>query len=500
MTTTKDTQAPNVLMVMVDQWPGRLLGIAGHPVIQTPTIDAIARNGIRFTNAYTECPICIPARRTLMTGTTTRTHGDRVFNTVGTMPDLPTVADCFGNAGYQTYAVGKLHVYPPRDRIGFDDVLLAEEGRPHLGGLDDYDIFLADRGYPGQQYLHGMNNNNYMHRPWHLPEDCHVTNWSTMQMARTIKRRDPTRPGFWCLSYTPPHPPLIPLESYVDYYRQFDIPKACQGDWSQDPESLPVTLRMNQSFYGGYQGDVLREVRRAFYALCTHIDHQLRVVIGTLREEGLLDDTIVLIASDHGDMLGDFGLFAKRTYYEGSGHIPMVLMGTAADRRVGHHRTDDRLVGLQDVMPTLLDLAGIPVPDSCDGISMVGERKRATLYGDCLENISATRMLHDGRHKLIWYPAGNHLQLFDLHEDPDELRNLADDPDYAAVRARLEEGLAGELYGADVERGWVKDGKLAGFAAPPYQEHADRGLNGQRGLHFPQPPEIGQDVSVGFPT
>jgi arylsulfatase A-like enzyme len=321
-----------------------------------------------------------------------------------------------------------------------------------------------------------------------------------MQMARTIKRRDPTRPGFWCLSYTPPHPPLIPLESYVDYYRQFDIPEACQGDWSEDPEGLPVTLRMNQSFYGGYKGDVLREVRRAFYALCTHIDHQLRVVIGTLREEAILDDTIVLIASDHGDMLGDFGLFAKRTYYESSGHIPMVLMGTAADRRVGHHRTDDRLVGLQDVMPTLLDLAGIPVPDSCDGMSMVGERKRATLYGDCLENISATRMLHDGRHKLIWYPAGNHLQLFDLDEDPDELRNLANDPDYTAVRARLVEGLAGELYGADVEQGWVKDGKLVGFEAPPYKEHPDRGLNGQRGLHFPQPPEIGQDVMVGFPT
>jgi arylsulfatase A-like enzyme len=454
---------------------------------------------VRFTRAYTECPICIPARRTLMTGTTTRTHGDRVFSTVNPMPALPTVAQCFRDAGYQTYAVGKLHVYPPRDRIGFDDVLLAEEGRPHLGAIDDYEMFLADRGYPGQQYLHGMNNNNYMHRPWHLPEDTHVSNWASMQMARTIKRRDPTRPAFWCVSYTPPHPPLIPLETYVDYYRQFEIPEALRGDWSEDPD-LALPLRMNRDFYGGYQGNVLTEVRRAFYALCTHIDHQLRVIIGTLREEGILDDTVVLFAADHGEMLGDFGLFAKRTYYEGSGRIPMILMGRAGDRRVGHHRVDDRLVGLQDLMPTLLDLAGIPVPQSCDGLSMVGERRRQTLYGDCLENTSATRMMHDGRHKLIWYPAGNHVQLFDLEDDPDELRNRADDPDYAAVRARLIETLVDQLYGADLEQGWFRDGKLVGFEAPPYREHPDRGLNGQRGLHYPQPPEVGQDVMVGFPT
>jgi arylsulfatase A-like enzyme len=292
----------------------------------------------------------------------------------------------------------------------------------------------------------------------------------------------------------------VPLASYLDYYRPFAIPEAMQGDWSEDDAALPLPLRMNRAYYGGYRGAVLTEVRRAFYALCTHIDHQLRIVIGTLREEGVLDDTIVLIAADHGEMLGDFGLFAKRTYYEGSGCVPMVLMGRAGDQRVGHHRVDDRLVGLQDLMPTLLDLAGLPVPQSCDGLSMVGERRRQTLYGDCLENVSATRMLHDGRHKLIWYPAGNHLQLFDLEDDPGELRNRVADPDYATVRARLIDGLVDQLYGIDVEQGWVKDGKLAGFEAPAYEEHPDRGLNGQRGLHFPQPPQVAQDVMVGFPT
>ena len=178
----------------------------------------------------------------------------------------------------------------------------------------------------------------------------------------------------------------------------------------------------------------------------------------------------------------------------------MVLMGTATDRRVGHHRVDDRLVGLQDVMPTLLDLAGIPIPESCDGVSMVGDRKRSTFYGDCLETVSATRMVHDGRHKLIWYPAGNHLHLFDLAEDPGEQNNRVGDPSYAGVRDRLAEVMANEAYGVDLEQGWVRDGKLVGFEAPPYAEQPDRGLNGQRGLHFPEPPHVGQDVTVGFPT
>ena len=490
---------PNVLLVTVDQWPGKLLGCAGHPVIQTPTIDQMARNGIRYSRAYTESPICIPARRTLMTGTTTRTHGDRVFDTVRPMPDhLPTLARTFHDAGYQTFAVGKLHVYPPRDRIGFDDVLLSEEGRPHIGGVDDYDMFLADSGHPGQHFGHGMNNNNYMHREWHLPEHCHVTNWATQSMCRVIKRRDPTRPAFWYLSYTPPHPPLIPLGIYMDYYRQFAMDHALDGDWAADPEALPYCLKMVRNFWRELPPPVLAEVRRAFYALCTHIDHQLRLVWGTLREQGVLDDTIVMLTADHGDMLGDFGMYAKRLFHEGSANVPMVLMGRAGDPRVRPGTTDDRLVGLQDVMPTLLDLAGIPVPATVEGRSMLGER-RATLYGDCLDNHGATRMLHDGRHKLIWYPAGNRIQLFDLVVDPGERQDVATTPGYAKVRAKLEAELATHCYGVDVEQGWVRDGKLHGYEPGPYVPKPDRALSGQRGVHYPEPPQIAPDKMVGFP-
>ncbi len=488
------------MLVTVDQWPGNLLGVAGHPVAQTPTLDQLARNAVRYTRAYSECPICIPARRTLMTGTATRTHGDRVFGTTTPMPDhLPTLAQCFRDAGYQAYAVGKLHVYPPRDRIGFDDVALAEEGRPHLGAVDDYDIFLAEQGFVGQQFAGGMNNNNYMHRPWHLPESCHATNWLTQAMCRTIKRRDPKRPAFWYLSYNHPHPPLAPLSHYMEFYRQFEPPAALEAAWSRDPEELPFTLKMCRNYWRTLPAPALREARRAFYALCTHIDHQFRLVLGTLREEGLLDDTAIFFTADHGEMLGDFGLYAKRLFYEGSSGIPCMLMGPLGDPRTLPGTVDARLVGLADVMPTLLDLAHLPVPGTVEGLPMLGTERREILCGDCLENNGATRMAHDGRHKLIWYPAGNRVQLFDLAADPTELQDLAADPAHRAIRARLSAALVQAAWGTDHEKGWVQGGVLTGFDPGPYVPFPDRSWSGQRGLHFPPPPALAEDKMVGFP-
>ncbi len=478
-------ERPHVLLITADHWPGSLLGASGHPTILTPTLDQLARNGIRFTQAYSECPVCIPARRTLMTGTTPRTHDDRVFNVKMTMPPVPTLAQTFREAGYQAYAVGKLHVIPQRNRIGFDDVILNEEGRLQFGAVDDYELFLGDRGYAGQQFAHGMSSNEYSYRPWHLPEDCHPTNWTTQQMVRTIKRRDPTRPAFWYLSYNHPHPPLVPLSCYLDMYRDVDPGLPYVGVWAADLDRMPYYLQGQRARWDHLNEHAIRWARRAFYALCTHIDHQIRVVIGTLREEALLDNTIILFTSDHGDMLGNHHLWAKRLFYEDSAKVPMILMGTANDARVGHHRTDDRLVGLQDVMPTLLDLAGIEVPDTVEGISMVGEKRREWLYGECGEGIEASRMIHDGRYKLIYYPVGNRFQLFDLREDPQELHDLGEDPGRAEIRQRLTKLLVGELYGDDLN--WLKDGELVGLPAQTYEPRPNRGLSGQRGGHWPIP-------------
>jgi arylsulfatase A-like enzyme len=489
------SRAPNVLLVTMDQWPGKLLGAAGHPAILTPTLDHLARLGTRYPRAYSECPVCIPARRTLMTGTAPRTHGDRVFLPAAAMPNLPTLAQTFRNAGYQAYAVGKLHVYPQRDRIGFDDVLLAEEGRSHLGTIDDYDLYLAEAGHAGEQFGHGMNNNDYLFRSWHLSECTHVTNWITREAAKMVKRRDPLRPAFWHVSYTHPHPPLVPLESYLAMYRTLDVDEPLGADWAS--EALPRAVATVRAHWGDRVPPArLGAIRRAFYALCTHIDHQLRVLFGTLREEGVLDDTIVMVTADHGDMLGDFGLWAKRLFYEGSAQVPMILMGTKGDARVAEGSVDSRLVGLQDVMPTLLELAGIPIPPTVEGVSMCSS-KRGLLIGECREDANATRMAHDGRHKLIWYPAGNVVQLFDLDLDPGETHDVSREPGYSDVRRDLETALAEYAHGVD--RDWIVAGRLAGFDPGPLKYKADRAWGGQRGMHFPQPPLTDPTKPVGAP-
>ncbi|MBN9887056.1 sulfatase-like hydrolase/transferase [Salipiger abyssi] len=472
----------NFLLICVDQWPGHLIEAAGRSDIETPTLNRLCASGTRFSRAYSETPICGPARRGLMTGTNARAHGDRRFRPDLRMPDMPTLAGCFRAAGYQTAAIGKLHVFPPRDRIGFDDVKLAEEGRSGLDGFDDYDEYLGEQGHAGEQFMHGMSNNEYSWRPWHLDERHHVTNWTTREACKTIKRRDPTRPAFWHVSYTHPHPPLAPLTEYLDRYRMRDVLPPVESDWSGDAD-LPYALANMRAYWDRLTPERLTEARRAYYALCTHIDHQIRLIIGTLREENLLENTVIGFIADHGDMLGDHGLYAKRAMLEGSVGIPMILLDRPDGDRFAAGAVDTRLAGLQDIMPTLLDMAGIEIPESCCGESLAGPAQRDHLYCEAMEGAGAMRMVTDATHKLIWYPAGNRVQLFDLANDPNETRDLSADPACAEIRAALERRLLGELYGEDLS--WVSDGTLIGCPAPERAAMDNRGLTGQRGLQFP---------------
>jgi len=472
---------PNVLLICVDHWPGLLLGARGHQHILSPTLNQLAANGVLFTEAYTTTPTCIPARRALMTGTSARTHGDRVFNEFGEMnPDLPTLPQVFRDAGYQAFAVGKLHVYPQRNRIGFDDVILCEEGRHHLGGgMDDYEMFLVREGYAGQELTHAMGNNVYTTRPWHLPETCHPTNWTVREMCRVIQRRDPTRPGLWYCSFVTPHPPVTPPGDYLDMVRDSGVDDPFIGDWAADFDTLPYALKLHREAQTPMSEKEIRAARMGFYAQCTYIDHQVRLLIGALREESLLDNTILMFISDHGDMLGNHGLWGKPPMFEWSAKIPMILVPTAGYERAGHHRVDDRLASLRDVMPTLLDQCDIPIPDTVEGHSLVSEVKRDHLYCEHHEDDRAMRMVRADGHKLIWYPVGNRIQHFDLNNDPCEMHDLSEDSQFSDVRDRLTRLLVRNCYGSDLA--WVQDGELKGLPDKEFEPAPQRGLNAQRG-------------------
>lgn len=395
-------------------------------------------------------------------------------------PGLPTLPQMFRNAGYQAYAVGKLHVYPQRNRIGFDDVILCEEGRHHLGGgRDDFELFLEREGYPGQELTHAMGNNVYTTRPWHLPEHCHPTNWTVREMCRVIQRRDPTRPAFWFCSFIGPHPPITPPKEYFEMYRDMGVDKPFIGDWAGDFDKLPYALKKHRSRWQDMNEKETKLARMGFYAQCTYIDHQIRLLIGELREQDLLANTIIMFVSDHGDMLGNHNLWCKPPMLEWSAKIPMILVPTDRYDRVGHHQVDNRLVCLRDVMPTLLDLCAIPIPETVEGHSLASDYQRDHLYCEHYEDERAMRMVRAGRHKLIWYPAGNRLQLFDLNEDPQEMNDLSENSGLSSIREQLVHFLIQDIYGTDL--GWVRDGTLVGMPDMDFKPLADRGLLGQRG-------------------
>lgn len=468
----------HVLFIQVDQWGEKFLDFTGNNTIMTPTIHQLARDGVMYSNCYSTCPVCIPARRSLMTGLFPKTHKDRVYSDRMKMPAVTTLAEAFYQAGYHTMAVGKLHVYPQRNRIGFQDVILQEEGRYEFGGPDDYQIWLGENGYIGQEFLHGMGNNTYYTRTWPLSETAHPTTWATGQMIKQIKRRDPEKPAFFYLSYTFPHPPLVPLSEYWDMYSEQDIQEPEYGDW-EDESFIFKELTEAARYYS--HKEMIR-AKRAYYAQCTHIDNQIRLVIGALKEEGILDDTILVFTSDHGEMLFDHGMVGKRTFYENSAHIPLIFSGNPVSELRG--KVDDRIACLEDIMPTLLELCKIEIPSSVEGQSLFEKERRDFLYGEISEGYRATRMIRMGNYKLIYYPYGNKVQIFDILQDKNELHDLSKKEKFKSIKEEMLARLCASLYGKD-RKEWIRNGKLVGVEAPAYKERGDYTFSNQRGLHWP---------------
>jgi arylsulfatase A-like enzyme len=477
---------PNVLMICADQWPGGIMGCYGNENVMTPTLDNLAKNGIRFSQCVSTCPVCIPARRSLMTGTFPKTHGDRVYTDTMLMPNIKTLAQSFRDSGYQAYAVGKMHVYPQRNRIGFDDIILHEEGRTEFGVVDDYKQFLADKGHVGEEFLHGMSSNEYHTRPWHLSEELHPVTWTTHEMMRMMKRRDPLRPSLFYISHQFPHTPLVPLQYFLDMYDEDEIPVPSQGDWLDDSTIIKYLTEKDGVDYSTKE---IKRARKAFYAMCTQLDFSIRSLIGTLREEGLLDNTIITFFTDHGDQLFEHGMTAKRTFYEGSTHVPLIITSPLLNEFRGEVRNE--IVCLEDVMPTLLDLCGINIPETVEGKALLSKnhKPRKMLFGEVNDGVRATRMARSEDLKLIYYPCGNTIHLFDMKKDPNELHNLHNDINYKKQEKELIDFLIENLHGDD-DLSWVKNGILIGYPEPEYINKRNYGMGNMRGLHFPQPPKL----------
>ncbi len=411
------------------------MGIAAHPVIQTPVLDELGTSGFHFTNAYSACPICIPARRTIMSGQKPVTHG--CVHNANRILEAPTLPQILGEHGYQTHLSGKLHLWPERKHYGFQSMDWADgpgcqaQEEPHGKGDADADYArwinreLGSLNIHRPQVSHGITGNAWNIRTWQWDERLHFTNWCTDTALNFLGRRDPTRPFFLKLSYFHPHPPLTPPQFYYDRYINQELPKPVVGSWAKKYSDVVIGTPRNNPARINISKIQMKQLRAAYYASINHIDDQINRVL-----EILPKDTIVLFTSDHGEMLGDHQHYAKSKPYEGSANIPFLLSLPGSDIQQG--KTIDHPVALMDIMPTLLDLADIPIPQSVDGLSLMPLLKGETLprtyiHGECsnLKNMdTGMQYLTDGKRKYVWLPGLGQEQFFNLEDDPHECEDL----------------------------------------------------------------------------
>lgn len=460
----------NVILICTDQWRGDCLGSAGHRVVKTPYLDGLAARGIRFSNAYSASPTCVPARMTMLTGLSAAHHG-RVGYADGVPFDVETtLPSAFSAAGYQTQAIGKLHVYPERGRVGFDNVLL-HDGYLHFSRkrnrpsefFDDYLTWLkrqAGESAVSDYFDDGVNCNSVVARPWNRDERLHPTNWAVTEAIDWLYRRDPTVPFFLYLSFHRPHPPYNPPEWAFDLYRNAPDHRPPIGDWIDVLEPMR-TDGVPDAHVSRYDQDTMNRARAGYYGNMTHIDHQIQRFLEVLAEFDLADETFVAFTSDHGEMLGDHTMWRKGYPYEGSSRVPLLLSGP----QLPAGQTIDEVVELRDLMPTLLALAGITPPEDIDGGNMLGMCEpdapplREHLHGEHTlgENLSM-HWIRTGTWKYVWLSHDGTEQLFNLARDPHECEDLAGDLHSAATLEHCRALLVAELEGRP-ER-FVADGEL----------------------------------------
>ena len=444
-----DDTRPNFLVIMTEQHRGDCLGLEGHPVLLTPSMDEIGATGAWFRSAYSTCPICVPARRSFLSGQFPSTHGQR-SNTNLEWDGTQTLPGVLSAHGYETRWVGRsMHQTPPRKRYGFDHMVINDHRIP----VDDYDEWLARVQPPGSggYYGTGVMHNDWTACAWHMPDACHHTNWTVNLALEFLEKRDPSCPFLLVVSFIAAHPPLVPPGFYFDRYLRQDLPEPVIGDWAEPP--------LNDGVGGGpapervhLTGEALRSTRAGYYGLINHVDDQIRRLLnnvtGVQRQTG--NNTVVVFTSDHGEMLGDHYRWRKNVPYEGSARIPLLL---SAPARLGLQRgaVIDKPVGLEDIMPTLLDLAGVPIPDTVDGSSLLPLlRGEQTAWRDCIhiqQCHAAYHCLTDGKSKYIWFTTDGREQFFDLVADPDEIHDLSADPSRAAQIGAWRERLVRQLAG-----------------------------------------------------
>ncbi|MDA8052222.1 MAG: sulfatase-like hydrolase/transferase [Rhodospirillales bacterium] len=432
----------NLLFIMSDEHSRRVLGCYGHPMVRTPNLDRLARRGVRFTDAYCNCPICVPSRASFATGR--YVHDIRFWdNAIPYNGSIPSWGHRLIEAGHRSVSIGKLHYRSTTDKNGFDEEVMplhVVDGEGDLLGLIRSELPVRKAALRLGRDA-GPGNSSYQ------DYDDRITASAAAWLA--ARAREPAgKPWVLFVSLVCPHFPLIARPEFYNLYPENKVP--WPGQYS--PEERPdhpfiAAMRESMIYDKGFDATKVRRAIAAYFGMVTFLDHNIGKLLAALEETGLAATTRVIYTSDHGDNLGTRGLWGKSTMYEESAGVPLIMAGPEVPQDFVCHET----VSLVDCFPTILECTGAaPHPDDRDlpgcALDSVlrGHAPGRTVFSEyhAAGSAAATFMIRKGPFKYVHY-VGMRPQLFDLDSDPEERRDLGTDPSWRGLIAECEQLLRG---------------------------------------------------------
>lgn len=462
---------PHIIFIMTDQQRADALGCAGNPDVITPHIDALAKAGSLFTQAYSPVPSCTPARSCLLTGMNPWNNGMLGYAKVARKYkyELPRM---IREGGYYTFCIGKNHWYPQKSLHGFNGSLVDESGRIEQDGfISDYrDWFKLEA--PGKDPdKTGIGWNSRLAAPYALPDKLHPTHWIGQTATDFIDHYDADAPLFLKISFERPHSPYDPPQSSLERYKNIKVGGPAIGDWEGKIYNYPdvnkpiPTTGKDTAAFGNFGEAQVQESKKHYYANITFIDDQIGKMIRKLKERGMYDNTLICFLSDHGDEMGDHYHWRKTFPYQGSVHIPFIIKTPKRFQLKSNNKIDNP-VGIQDILPTFLAASGQKIPEDMDGKNVLelmegntsNWRKYIGLeHATCYFKNNYWAAVTDGRRKYIWHFATGQEQFFDLEKDPHENHELINIPSSNKEIAEWRKNLV--TYLKERGEGFVKNGK-----------------------------------------
>jgi choline-sulfatase len=490
---------PNILLVMFDQLSAQSLPCYGHAVVKAPHLQALADRGVVFENAYCNSPLCSPSRFAMMTGQLPSRIG-AYDNAAELNAGVPTFAHYLRALGYRTCLSGKMDFTGADQLHGYEERLTTDLSPSDFGWTPEW-----ERPEKLQPWFHDLASvvdaGPYYHS-LAMAYDEEAAGQAARWLYETAGGTD-GRPFLLTVSFMHPHDPYLARREFWDLYEDeaIDLPRVPYlAPAVRDPHSRRLWAMYDRDEYAITE-ERIRQARRGYYGMISYIDAQLGRILTALEALGRRDDTVIIATADHGDMLGERGLWYKMTFFERAVRVPLILCAPAqfAPRRV------TRGVSLVDLLPTLVSIAGGERSAPIDGVDLTPLAAGAdggpdTVYGEYMAEGTSQPifMIRRGRHKYIAC-AGDPPQLFDLAADPLELNDLAGQPEHAALAAAFAEEVARKWVGEAIReqvidsqrrRLLIHEALLQGRLQPwDYQPKADASRQYYRNLTGATVPE-----------